>query len=208
VRADTGGESAFGRQMKNGPNSGGRSQRRRRRARKNSRWKSATMPATPSRRARSRKKSPVPRLPFVTGHYCSPRRSRVGSLCRRQRAAGYAGLDQSLFTERKLWNVARVCRPRRSAGTGRRPIIAKSYKARTSPSSTTRPPTAKASRTRQEALNKAGFTEQDVQSYKGDKDFNASVTPQAHNIDLVYVGATSGIRVAGAQMRDQGSRPS
>jgi len=45
--------------------------------------------------------------PVRRRHFCSRRRSRVGAYAR-QRAANHSGLDQSAFTERKLWNVARV----------------------------------------------------------------------------------------------------
>ncbi len=73
----------------------------------------------------------------------------LGSLCRRQRAADYAGLDQPAVHRAQALERGAGLRPRRSAGPGcRRVHRRKTTRARTSPSSTTRPPTAKASPTR------------------------------------------------------------
>ena len=73
----------------------------------------------------------------------------LGRLSRRQRSADHAGLDQSaVHRSRHVEHVPRL-RPRRPAGRLRRGLSSpRISRARTSPSSTTRPPTAKVSPTR------------------------------------------------------------
>ena len=99
-------------------------------------------------------------------------------LCRKQCAADHAGLDQSAFTERKL-GTSRALRPRRPARQVAANTSRKISRARTSRSSTTRRPTARALPTRpRRRSTRPGVTEKLFESYnKGDKDFNADRLP-------------------------------
>ena len=113
-----------------------------------------------------------------------------------------------LFTERKLWNVARVCGRDDQQGLVAAEYIAKNYKGKNVAILNDKTTYGKglADETKK-ALNKAGFTEKMFESYnKGDKDFNAIVSRlKRDNIDLVYVGGyhqESGLILR--QMRDQG----
>src|SRR6516162_5985287 len=113
-----------------------------------------------------------------------------------------------LFTERKLWNVARVCGRDDQQGTVAGDYIAKNFKGKNIAILNDKTTYGKglADETKK-ALNKAGFTEKMFESYnKGDKDFNAIVSRlKAENIDLVFVGGyhqEAGLIVR--QMRDQG----
>ena len=147
----TGGESAFGRQMKNGAEQFVTdTQCRRRRARQE------TGAAGRRRRLRSeagalgcgkvrQRQDPVRRRSLLLV-VVDP---GLRSLCRRQRAADYAGLDQPAVHRAQALERGARLRPRRSAGPGRRRLHRRrTTRARTSPSSTTRPPTAKASPTK------------------------------------------------------------
>ena len=113
-----------------------------------------------------------------------------------------------LFTERKLWNVARVCGRDDQQGLVAAEYIAKNYKGKNVAILNDKTTYGKglADETKK-ALNKAGFTEKMFESYnKGDKDFNAIVSRlKRDNIDLVYVGGyhqEAGLILR--QMRDQG----
>ena len=113
-----------------------------------------------------------------------------------------------LFTERKLWNVARVCGRDDQQGLVAADYIAKNFKGKNVAILNDKTTYGKglADETKK-ALNKAGLTEKMFESYnKGDKDFTAIVSRMKRdNIDLVYVGGyhqESGLIVR--QMRDQG----
>src|SRR6266436_810195 len=149
------------------------------------------------------------RVPFVDGHYCS------GSSIPASEAYAEGNVLQitpastnPAFTERKLWNVARVCGRDDQQGLVAAEYIAKNYKGKNVAILNDKTTYGKglADETKK-ALNKAGIKEKMFESYnKGDKDFNAIVSRlKRDNIDLVYVGGyhqESGLLVR--QMRDQG----
>jgi branched-chain amino acid transport system substrate-binding protein len=113
-----------------------------------------------------------------------------------------------LFTDRNMWNVARVCGRDDQQGTVAGAYIAKNFKGKNIAILDDKTTYGKglADETKK-ALNKAGVTEKLYESYnKGDKDFNAIVSRlKLENIDLVYVGGyhqEAGLILR--QMRDQG----
>src|SRR6202790_3875473 len=113
-----------------------------------------------------------------------------------------------LFTDRSLWNVARVCGRDDQQGLVSADYIIKNYKGKNVAILNDKTTYGKglADETKK-ALNKAGFTEKMFESYnKGDKDFNAIVSRlKRDNIDLVFVGGyhqEAGLILR--QMRDQG----
>jgi branched-chain amino acid transport system substrate-binding protein len=206
----TGGESAFGRQMKNGAemavaelNAAG-----------GVLGKKLTLDveddACDPKQARSvAEKIGSSKIPFVAGHYCS------SSSIPASEAYADANVLQitpastnPLFTERNLWNVARVCGRDDQQGFVAAEYIVKNFQGKNVAILNDKTTYGKglADETKK-ALNKAGFTEKMFESYnKGDKDFNAIVSRlKAENIDLVFVGGyhqEAGLIVR--QMRDQG----
>lgn len=149
------------------------------------------------------------KIPFVAGHYCSS-----SSIPASEAYADGNVLEitpastNPLFTERKLWNVARVCGRDDQQGLIAAQYIAKNFKGKNIAILNDKTTYGKglADETKK-ALNKAGITEKMYESYnKGDKDFNAIVSRlKRDNIDLVYVGGyhqESGLILR--QMRDQG----
>ena len=209
----TGGESAFGRQMQNGAESRRRLQCRRRRPRQEARagsrrrcLRSQTGPLG-GREIRQRED------PFVAGHFCSS-----SSIPASEAYADGNVLEitpastNPLFTERKLWNVARVCGRDDQQGLVAAGYIAKNFKGKNIAILDDKTTYGKglADETKK-ALNKAGIKEKLSKSYnKGDKDFNAIVSRlKLEKIDLVYVGGyhqEAGLILR--QMRDQGLRAS
>src|SRR3982075_3633501 len=206
----TGGESAFGRQLRNGAelavadiNAAGGV------LGKKLKLETGDDACDPRQARAVGEKFASMKLPFVAGHYCSS--SSI--------PASEAYLDGNvlqitpastnpLFTERKLWKVARVCGRDDQQGLVAADYIAKNYKGKNVAILNDKTTYGKglADETKK-ALNKAGFTEKMFESYnKGDKDFNAIVSRlKRDNIDLVYVGGyhqESGLLVR--QMRDQG----
>src|ERR1700726_3322208 len=119
------------------------------------------------------------KVPFVAGHYCSS--SSIPA------AEPYAdgnvlqitpASTNPLFTERKLWNVARVCGRDDQQGLVAAEYIAKFYKGKNVAILNDKTTYGKglADETKK-ALNKAGFTEKMFESYnKGEKDFTAIVS--------------------------------
>ena len=104
-----------------------------------------------------------------------------------------------LFTERKLWNVARVCGRDDQQGLVAAEFILKNYKGKNVAILNDKTTYGKglADETKK-ALNKAGFTEKMFESYnKGDKDFNAIVSRlKRDNIDLgLCRRLPSGVRI-------------
>ena len=206
----TGSESAFGRQMQNGAeqavvdlNAAG-----------GVLGKKLTLftgdDACDPKQARSvAEKIGSSKIPFVAGHFCS------SSSIPASEAYADANVLQitpastnPLFTERKLWNVLRVCGRDDQQGLVAADYIAKNYKGKNVAILNDKTTYGKglADETKK-ALNKAGFTEKMFESYnKGDKDFNSIVSRlKRDNIDLVYVGGyhqEAGLIVR--QMRDQG----
>ena len=206
----TGGESAFGRQMKNGADqfvadtnaAGGLLGK-----------KLAVQvgdDACDPKQARSvAEKFASAKIPFVAGHYCSS-----SSIPASEAYADGNVLEitpastNPLFTERKLWNVARVCGRDDQQGLVAAQYIMKNFKGKNVAILNDKTTYGKglADETKK-ALNKAGFKEKMFESYnKGDKDFNAIVSRlKRDNIDLVFVGGyhqESGLILR--QMRDQG----
>lgn len=206
----TGGESAFGRQMKNGAEmavadinaAGGVNGKKL--------ALDVEDDACDPKQARSvAEKIASAKIPFVAGHYCSS-----SSIPASEAYADGNVLEitpastNPLFTERKLWNVARVCGRDDQQGLIAAQYIAKNFKGKNIAILNDKTTYGKglADETKK-ALNKAGVTEKMYESYnKGDKDFNAIVSRlKRDNIDLVYVGGyhqESGLILR--QMRDQG----
>ena len=206
----TGGESAFGRQMKNGAemavadlNAGG-----------GLLGKKLALDveddACDPKQARSvAEKIASAKIPFVAGHYCSSSSIPASEAYADGNVLQITPASTNpLFTERKLWNVARVCGRDDQQGLVAAEFIAKYYKGKNVAILNDKTTYGKglADETKK-ALNKVGFTEKMFESYnKGDKDFNAIVSRlKRDNIDLVYVGGyhqESGLILR--QMRDQG----
>ena len=206
----TGGESAFGRQMKNGAEqavgdinaAGGVLSKKL--------ALDVEDDACDPKQARSvAEKIASARIPFVAGHYCSSSSIPASEAYADGNVLQITPASTNpLFTERKLWNVARVCGRDDQQGLVAAEYIAKNYKGKNVAILNDKTTYGKglADETKK-ALNKVGFTEKMFESYnKGDKDFNAIVLRlKRENIDLVYVGGyhqESGLILR--QMRDQG----
>ena len=189
----TGGESAFGRQMKNGAeqavadlNAAG-----------GVLGKKLALQvgddACDPKQARSvAEKFASSKIPFVAGHFCSSSSIPASEAYADGNVLQITPASTNpLFTERKLWNVARVCGRDDQQGLVAADYIAKNYKGKNVAILNDKTTYGKglADETKK-ALNKAGFTEKMFESYnKGDKDFNAIVSRlKRDNIDLVYVG--------------------
>src|SRR5438445_11399028 len=189
----TGGESAFGRQMKNGAeqavgdiNAAGGV------LGKKLALNIRDDACDPTQARSVAEKIASAKIPFVAGHYCSS-----SSIPESEAYADGNVLQitpastNPLYTERKLWNVARVCGRDDQQGLVAADDIANFYKGKnvTILNDKTTYGKGLADETKK-ALNKVGFTEKMFESYnKGDKDFNAIVSLlNRDNIDLVYVG--------------------
>jgi branched-chain amino acid transport system substrate-binding protein len=206
----TGGESAFGRQMKNGAemavadiNAAGGVM-----------GKKLSLQigddACDPKQARSvAEKFASAKIPFVAGHFCSSSSIPASEAYADGNVLQITPASTNpLFTERKLWNVARVCGRDDQQGLVAADYIVKNFKGKNVAILNDKTTYGKglADETKK-ALNKAGVTEKMFESYnKGDKDFNAIVSRlKRDNIDLVFVGGyhqESGL--IARQMRDQG----
>jgi branched-chain amino acid transport system substrate-binding protein len=206
----TGGESAFGRQMKNGADMAVKDVN----AAGGVLGKKLALEvgddACDPKQARSvAEKFASAKIPFVMGHYCSSSSIPASEAYADGNVLQITPASTNpLFTERKLWNVARVCGRDDQQGLVAADYIAKFYKGKNVAILNDKTTYGKglADETKK-ALNKAGFQEKMFESYnKGDKDFTAIVSRmKRENIDLVYVGGyhqESGLIVR--QMRDQG----
>ena len=189
----TGGESAFGRQMKNGAeqavgdlNAAGGVLGKKLAL-------NVEDDACDPKQARSvAEKIASAKIPFVAGHYCSSSSIPASEAYADGNVLQITPASTNpLFTERKLWNVARVCGRDDQQGLVAADYIAKNYKGKNVAILNDKTTYGKglADETKK-ALNKAGVTEKMFESYnKGDKDFNAIVSRlKRDNIDLVYVG--------------------
>jgi branched-chain amino acid transport system substrate-binding protein len=149
------------------------------------------------------------KIPFVAGHYCSSSSIPASEAYEEGNVLQITPASTNpLFTERKLWNVARVCGRDDQQGSVAGQYIAKNFKGKNIAILNDKSTYGKglADETKK-ALNKAGVTEKMFESYNaGDKDYNAIVSRlKAENIDLVYVGGyhqQAGLILR--QMRDQG----
>ncbi|MGM4917250.1 branched-chain amino acid ABC transporter substrate-binding protein [Tardiphaga sp. 813_E8_N1_3] len=206
----TGGESAFGRQMKNGADqavadlnaAGGVLGK-----------KLALQVGDDScdpKQARSiAEKLASAKVPFVAGHFCSSSSIPASEAYADGNVLQITPASTNpLFTERKLTNVLRVCGRDDQQGLVAADYIARNFKGKNVAILNDKTTYGKglADETKK-ALNKAGFTEKMFESYtKGDKDFNSIVSRlKRDNIDLVYVGGyhqEAGLILR--QMRDQG----
>ncbi|MBR1169991.1 branched-chain amino acid ABC transporter substrate-binding protein [Bradyrhizobium sp. DASA03005] len=206
----TGGESAFGRQMKNGAEmaiadinaAGGVNGKKL--------ALNAEDDACDPKQARSvAEKIAGAKIPFVAGHFCSSSSIPASEAYADGNVLQITPASTNpLFTERKLWNVARVCGRDDQQGLIAAQYIAKNYKGKNIAILNDKTTYGKglADETKK-ALNKAGITEKLYESYnKGDKDFNAIVSRlKKENVELVYVGGyhqEAGLILR--QMRDQG----
>ena len=206
----TGGESAFGRQMKNGADmavaeinaTGGVLGKKL--------ALDVEDDACDPKQARSvAEKIGGQKIPFVAGHYCSSSSIPASEAYADSNVLQITPASTNpLFTERNLWNVARVCGRDDQQGAVAGAFIAKNFKGKNIAILDDKTTYGKglADETRK-ALNKLGVKEKLSESYnKGDKDFNAIVSRlKRENIDLVYVGGyhqEAGLILR--QMRDQG----
>jgi branched-chain amino acid transport system substrate-binding protein len=208
----TGGESAFGRQLKNGADqavadlneAGGVL------------GKKLVLfvgdDACDPKQARSvAEKIASQSIPFVAGHYCSSSSIPASEAYADGNVLQITPASTNpLFTERKLWNVARICGRDDQQGLVSAEYILKNYKGKNVAILNDKTTYGKglADETKK-TLNKAGFQEKMFESYnKGDKDFSAIVSRMKRdNIDLVFVGGyhqEAGLMVR--QMRDQGMK--
>jgi len=206
----TGGESAFGRQMKNGAeqavadlNAAG-----------GVLGKKLALhvedDACDPKQARSvAEKIASARIPFVAGHYCSSSSIPASEAYADGNVLQITPASTATkFTDQKLWNVARVCGRDDQQGPAAAAYIVKAYAGKNVAILNDKTSYGKGLADEvKKALNAAGFTEKLFESYnKGDKDFNAIVSRlKLEKIDLVYVGGyhqESGLILR--QMRDQG----
>ena len=206
----TGGESAFGRQMQNGAeqavadiNAAGGVLGKKLALQSND-------DACDPKQARSiAEKIGSAKIPFVAGHFCSSSSIPASEAYADSNVLQITPASTNpLFTERNLWNVARVCGRDDQQGIIAANYIAKNFKGKNIAILNDKTTYGKglADETKK-SLNKAGITEKVNESYnKGDKDFNAIVSRlKNEKIDLVYVGGyhqESGLILR--QMRDQG----
>src|ERR1700674_4693205 len=208
----TGGESAFGRQMKNGAeqavadlNAAGGV------LGKQLKLEIGDDACDPKQARAVGEKFAAAKLPFVAGHYCS------SSSIPASEAYQEGGVLQitpastnPTFTERGQWNTFRVCGRDDQQGAVAGAFIAKNYKGKNIAVLHDKSTYGKglADETKK-ALNKAGVKEKLYEPYTaGDKDFNALVSKlKAAAIDVVYVGGyhtEAGLILR--QMRDQGMK--
>jgi len=206
----TGGESAFGRQMKNGAEQAVTDFN----AKGGILGKKLTLnvqdDACDPKQARSiAEKIAGAKIPFVVGHYCSSSSIPASEAYADGNVLQITPASTATkFTDNKLWNVARVCGRDDQQGPAAAAYIVKAFAGKNVAILNDKTSYGKglADETKK-ALNAAGFTEKMFESYnKGDKDFNAIVSRlKRENIDLVYVGGyhqEAGLILR--QMRDQG----
>jgi branched-chain amino acid transport system substrate-binding protein len=209
----TGSESAFGRQMKNGADlavadfnaAGGVNGK-----------KLALQigdDACDPKQARSvAEKLASSKVQFVAGHFCSSSSIPASEAYAEGNVLQITPASTNpVFTERKLWNVLRVCGRDDQQGLVAAQYILKNFRKGKNVAILNDKTTygkGLADETKK-ALNAAGIKEKLFESYnKGDKDFNSIVSRlKRDNIDLVYVGGyhqEAGLILR--QMRDQGMK--
>jgi branched-chain amino acid transport system substrate-binding protein len=149
------------------------------------------------------------KIPFVAGHYCSSSSIPASEAYADGNVLQITPASTAIkFTDRGLWNVARVCGRDDQQGKVAADYIVKYYKGKNVAILNDKSTYGKGLADEvKKALNATGFTEKMFESYnQGDKDFTAIVSRlKRDNIDLVYVGGyhpEAGLIVR--QMRDQG----
>ncbi len=148
-------------------------------------------------------------IPFVAGHFCSSSSIPASEAYAENNVLQITPASTNpLFTERNLKNVLRICGRDDQQGIIAAQYIVKNFKGKNVAILNDKTTYGKglADETKK-ALNAAGFQEKMFESYnKGDKDFNSIVSRlKRDNIDLVYVGGyhqETGLILR--QMRDQG----
>ncbi|EFI52038.1 branched-chain amino acid ABC transporter substrate-binding protein [Afipia sp. 1NLS2] len=146
---------------------------------------------------------------FVAGHYCSSSSIPASEVYADGNVLQISPASTNpVLTERKLWNVFRVCGRDDQQGSAAAAYLLKHYKGKNIAILNDKTTYGKglADETKK-ALNAGGIQEKMFESYnKGDKDFNSIVSRlKRENIDLVYVGGyhqEAGLILR--QMRDQG----
>ena len=149
------------------------------------------------------------KIPFVAGHFCSGSSIPASEVYADGNVLQITPASTNpLFTERKLWNVLRLCGRDDQQGLVAADYIKKNFAGKNVAILNDKSAYGKGlAEETKKALNAAGFTEKMFDSYtKGDKDFNSIVSRlKRDSIDLVYVGGyhqEAGLIVR--QMRDQG----
>ena len=151
------------------------------------------------------------KVPVVIGHFCSSSSIPASDVYAETGVLQITPASTNpQFTERKLWNTFRVCGRDDQQGTVAGKYLASKYKGKSIAILHDRTTYGKglADETKK-ALNKAGVKERLYEAYtKGDKDFTALVTKMKQaNIDVAYVGGyhnEAGLILR--QMRDQGMK--
>jgi len=151
------------------------------------------------------------KIPFVVGHYCSSSSIPASEVYDEGGVLQISpGSTNPLLTERNLKNVFRICGRDDQQGPVAAAFLLNNFKGKNIAILNDKTTYGKglADQTKK-ALNAGGMKEKLFESYnKGDKDFSAIVSRlRSENIDLVYVGGyhqESGLIVR--QMRDQGLR--
>src|SRR6201990_775814 len=206
----TGSESAFGRQMKNGADmavadlnaAGGI-------IGKKLSLQTGDDACDPKQARSVAEKLASSKVAMVAGHFCSSSSIPASEAYAEGNVLQITPASTNpIFTERKLWNVLRVCGRDDQQGLVAADYILKNYKGKNVAILNDKTIYGKglADETKK-ALNKLGLAEKMFESYnKGDKDFNSIVSRMKRdNIDLVFVGGYE--QEAGLilrQMRDQG----
>ena len=206
----TGGESAFGMQMKHGAeqaiadiNAGGGV------LGKKLRLEVGDDACDPKQARSIAEKLSGDGIPFVAGHFCSSSSIPASEAYAENNVLQITPASTNpLFTERNLKNVLRICGRDDQQGIIAAQYIARHFKGKNVAILNDKTTYGKglADETKK-SLNAAGFQEKMFESYnKGDKDFNSIVSRlKRENIDLVYVGGyhqETGLILR--QMRDQG----
>lgn len=151
-------------------------------------------------------------IPFVTGHFCSSSSIAASEIYASRNVLEITPASTNpLFTDRNLWNVARVCGRDDQQGSVAGDYIAKNFRDKNIAILNDRTVYGKglADQTKK-ALNRAGISERIFDTFnKGDRDFDAIVSRlKREHIDLVYVGGfTQEIALILRQMRDQDVQP-
>src|ERR1700741_793622 len=208
----TGGESAFGRQMKNGAeqavadlNAAGGV------LGKKLKLEVGDDACDPKQARSVGEKFAAMKVPFVAGHYCSSSSIPASEAYAEGNVLQITPASTNpTFTERGLWNTFRTCGRDDQQGAVAGAYIAKNFKGKNIAILQDKTTYGKglADETKK-ALNKAGVKEKLYEAYtQGDKDFNALVSKlKAAAIDVVYVGGyhtEAGLILR--QMRDQGMK--